>query len=246
MLRVSWTNLLLLSWPLPPRDVRPAIPQDLELDTLHGQAWVSIVVSRIAGAHPPWMFPLPWLSNFLALGVRICVRKQAERGVFFLSIDTERAWAASFGRSWLHLPCFRARIQMTRDRTASLVASVRRHQGAASAALTCEWRPAATMPQTGPYDLRHFLDARHQVFTSHEGRLLSGDLWHSPFCWRDVEIRRLDSSMLEAAGLPSPETTPVAHEAEARAIEIWPMRLVNADASDSALLDTVLAPPPAG
>ncbi len=236
----------MLSWPLRPREIRAAIPAGLELDTLHGQAWVSIVVSRMAGARPPWMFPLPWISNFLALGVRVCVRREAERGVFFLSIDTERAWAAAFGRTWLRLPCFRARVQMARDRTISRVTSIRRHQGATPAALTCEWQPAAAMPQAGPYDLRHFLDARHQVFTSHEGRLLSGDLWHSPFSWRDVEIRRLESSMLEAAGLPSPDTAPVAHEAEARAIEIWPMRLANADASDQALLDPVLAPPPAG
>ena len=56
----------------------------------------------------------------------------------------------------------------------------------------------------------------------------------------------VESTMLEAAGLPTPDTPPIAHEAEARAIEIWPMRLASVLDESDPLLEPVMVPPTPG
>jgi len=243
VLRISWTELLLLSWHFEPAVLRPWIPTDLDLDLFNGRAWVTVAASGMAQIRPCWMPALPWISKGLSLGVRTYVRRGSERGLFLFSLDTNSTLTAACGRSLFHLPCFRAKTRLNEGENAVSFSSVRCHQGASPAHFECTWRLSAPSGKPPEVAFPHFLSGRHQVFADHRGKLLSCRLQQPPFLLRQVTVESLHSSMLESAGIPRPEAEPFAHRADSRVVEIWPMRPVSADDDAASMLEPALAPP---
>jgi uncharacterized protein YqjF (DUF2071 family) len=48
----DWYDLLFLHWPVPINILRPYIPDQLDIDTYEGQAWMGVVPFRMAGVRP--------------------------------------------------------------------------------------------------------------------------------------------------------------------------------------------------
>lgn len=96
--RVSfeWNEARFLHWSVPQAVLRGVVPPTLELDTLHGEAWLSVVAfrmekTRLAG------FPLG-SSSFVELNLRTYVRRGEETGVYFLSLDATDPLFVGLGR----------------------------------------------------------------------------------------------------------------------------------------------------
>lgn len=88
-LTARWTNLCIFTWPVPPRQLEPLLPPGLELDTIDGDAFVSLVAfdfldTRVFGVR--W----PGLTTFPEINLRFYVRepaaegRPARRGVMFI------------------------------------------------------------------------------------------------------------------------------------------------------------------
>jgi uncharacterized protein YqjF (DUF2071 family) len=82
-LNAWWSNLFLVTYPVPPSLLAPRLPLGLELDNQDGQAFVSLVAFDFLRTR---VFGLPWpgYRNFAELNLRFYVRQGAERGVMFL------------------------------------------------------------------------------------------------------------------------------------------------------------------
>jgi uncharacterized protein YqjF (DUF2071 family) len=243
LLRLSWSNVLFLHWPVEAEAVRSRLPPELELELFDGRAWVTVVASTVSGARPAMGPPLPGLSSFLELHVRTYVVHGDQSGVFFLSIDTSNpvvAWAA---RSLFRLPCFRARMEtLRRDETVRFV-SERAHQGASKAGFECVWGARRPLPRARPGDLVHFLTERYLCLAVHREKVLESRLWHEAWELREARIGTFRSTMLEAAGLPAPQGAPLAHHADALALSVWPARAAEPADPAAPLLDPALSPP---
>jgi uncharacterized protein YqjF (DUF2071 family) len=92
-----WHDLFFAHWQVPPDAIQPQLPACCELDTWHGEAWLSIVVFRLQVRHR-WLSALGLAGNFLEMNLRTYVRFQGEPGIFFLSIHADR-------RLWVALAC---------------------------------------------------------------------------------------------------------------------------------------------
>ena len=100
-----WADLLFLHWRADPAEIRRRIPAGLTLDTFGGEAHVGLVAFAMRGVRPWLLPPLPWLSNFLELNVRVYVRgPDGTPGVHFLSLDCERDLAVRIAQAAFHLP----------------------------------------------------------------------------------------------------------------------------------------------
>ena len=84
-LTARWSNLILLTYALPPALLEHRLPSELELDTRDGQAFASLVAfdfldTRVLGV--PW----PGFRNFPEVNLRFYVRdrRTGERGVMFV------------------------------------------------------------------------------------------------------------------------------------------------------------------
>ncbi|SRR5579875_56909 len=96
LLTASWSNLVIVTYAVPPGLIRPRIPHWLELDLLDGNAFVSLVGFEFRDTK---VFGLSWPAprSFPELNLRTYVRHGQERGVLFVCefVPTRRvAWAA--------------------------------------------------------------------------------------------------------------------------------------------------------
>ena len=83
----NWRNLIVLSWPIDDRIIRPQLPKALEIDRCNGQTYVSLVALTIQNLR---LCGLPaWPATFPQLNIRCYVRRPmpdgtCRRGVTFL------------------------------------------------------------------------------------------------------------------------------------------------------------------
>lgn len=244
-MRMVWSDLLFLHWPIDANELQNALPEPLEADLFRGQAWLSIVPFRMSGVRPVLAPSVPGLSAFLEINVRTYVIHQGEPGVFFFSLDASSPIAVWFARTFFHLPYFRARIQMGQRGESTRFASHRTHQGTNPADFDCAWVPGKPITGVRPGGLIHFLTERFQLYAANAGRVYSCRVWHEPWSLREAKIGRFKSSMIEAAGLPTPAGDPLAQHADALAVDVWPQHERGLNPDTAALLDPALDPPPA-
>lgn len=119
-LTARWSNLILLTYAVPPGLLQHRLPDELELDTRDGRAFASLVAfdflqTRVLGV--PW----PGFRNFPEVNLRFYVRdrRSGERGVMFIREFVPRrlvAWVARtvYNEPYQALP-MRSRVNVRGD-----------------------------------------------------------------------------------------------------------------------------------
>jgi uncharacterized protein len=233
VMRQKWRDLLFVHWPLPPEALRAFIPPELELDLFDGTAYVGLVPFTMTGVRPVGL-PAVWgLSSFHETNVRTYVRLASrDPGVWFFSLDAANSIAVRLARSLFHLPYHHARMLMERehppratDPPTRLYAGVRRRPGPLPASYAIRATPGGTPGPAQPGTLEHFLVERYSFYTFWKGRLYRCRVHHHPYPLQSANILSLDETLLAAAGLGRPATSPLAHFASGVNVEVFPLKL---------------------
>src|SRR5215203_4914450 len=113
ILHQNWENLLFLHWPIEPGFIRALIPEELEVDTYDGRAWIGITPFAVTGLRLLSMPPIPALNSFDELNVRTYVHSKGIPGIWFFSLDASKLIAALAARVFFGLPYHNAEIDFT-------------------------------------------------------------------------------------------------------------------------------------
>jgi len=196
--RQRWNHLLFAHWEVDPAAVQATLPRGLHVDTHAGSAYLGIVPFAMERVRPAWLPPLPWVSWFLELNVRTYVHDETGRpGVWFYSLDCNRALAVAIAQRFFHLPYRHARMAASfRDETLHYE-SRRRDEGARPCRYA--WTPGAKSAPVTPGSLEFFLVERYLLFAADPtGRLYSGRVHHAPY---QVNAPRVSEFSVEPARL---------------------------------------------
>ncbi|MBL7498856.1 DUF2071 domain-containing protein [Frankia sp. CNm7] len=212
VMRQRWERLAFLHWRYEPDVVRVLLPPGLEVDTHHGQAWVSLVpfLMRVStGRHgrrvPGGVFP--------ETNVRTYVRDAAGRpGIWFFSLDAARLGAVVVARTTYRLPYFWSAMHVD-QRDDTLTYTCRRRWPDPRPAASRVVVRAGELISHGDLDARdHFLTARFRLFSPvRSGPPRTARAWHEPWPLWSAELLELDDTLVTAAGLPAPEGDPLVH-----------------------------------
>lgn len=115
--RQTWTDLAFIHYEITEADLRPYIPDELEIDTFDGAAWIGLVPFDMKGIAFRGLPKVPGLSHFPEINVRTYVIRDGKPGVWFLSLDVPNPVAVWGARKFFHLPYHRADIRLTVDGT---------------------------------------------------------------------------------------------------------------------------------
>jgi uncharacterized protein YqjF (DUF2071 family) len=135
---------------------------------------------------------LPWLSTFNELNVRTYVRDAAgEPGVWFFSLDCDRAPAVVIARAFFGLPYEHATMSFGPE----LAQSCRR-QGEQETARYA-WSARLSPQVAPPGSLEFHLAERYSFFSVRCGHLVRGQVHHAPYqlsavvasTWSDLPLR---------------------------------------------------------
>jgi uncharacterized protein len=208
VMRQSWHDLTFLHWRYRVEDVRRVVPADLEIDVYDGSAWVGLVPFRVVGLTLPGAPSVPWVSNFAETNVRTyVVDATGRRGVWFFSLDAARLAAVIGARLGYGLPYYWSKMRVSCDGRSASYCSKRRHgpTAASDIEIGIGERPPAQD------ELEVFLTARFRLYALRDGRLFRADVEHPQWPLHHATVKRLNDTLVRAAGLPAPQGEPLVH-----------------------------------
>jgi uncharacterized protein YqjF (DUF2071 family) len=237
LMRQTWRHLLFMHWPIDEALLAPMLPPGLEVDQHDGSAWIGLIPFSMEDVRPAIGPAVPGLSSFGEVNVRTYVTFHGEPGVWFFSLDASNPLAVWFARTVYHLPYFRAAIDIEHDTQQVKFSCRRRIRSAPNARFEAVWKPGAPLGRIKPGSLAWFLTERYRLFTSFNGKIRTGEVRHDPWPLRNATLVHFESTLIEAAGLPTPSGAPVLHYSDELAVEIWPLRNINRATRDDGILE---------
>lgn len=172
----KWDDLFFMHWEYEAQWIQSRLPPGLTVDCFEGKAYLGVVGFRMRSIRPIGLPSLPWLSFFNELDVRTYVRSASgEPGVWFFSLDCDRAPAVWIARLGFGLPYEHAGISFG----PGLTMSCRRSKQSLSARY--EWGASSCPSVAVPGSLEFHLSERYSFFSFKNGCLFRGQVHHSPY-----------------------------------------------------------------
>jgi uncharacterized protein YqjF (DUF2071 family) len=212
VLRQRWSHTGFVHWAYPPEAVRRVLPEGLELDTLDGSAWVSLVMFRAERTRLPRLPPVPFLSTFTEINLRTYLTAPGDRpGLWFFSLEAPQPALVIGARVMGGIPYQAARTAL-RLRDGIVEYESRRVLGT-PASLAVQVRTGEAYRDEELRELDHFLTARWGAYS-----VLGDDFRYTPVeheLWplHHAELVALEQTLTDAAGLPTPGGEPLVHYA---------------------------------
>lgn len=210
--RQKWRNLLFLHWSIPVSQLRPHVPDALEIDTFDGNAYVGLVPFSVAGARAPFTPPLPFVSTFHEVNVRTYVHYEGrDPGVFFFTLDASSPIVVRAARSIFHLAYRDASIRVIPLQPFGTGFDYATTRPDESAGMHLIYSPEGELRIAQPGTLEFFLIERYVLYASDHTGLYRGRVHHAPYELRDASVRLLEETLLRACGLLRPQSSPLVH-----------------------------------
>jgi hypothetical protein len=208
-----------LHWPVPADAIRPLVPAPLDLDTHDGVLYVGLVPFAMRDVSPSWL-PRAASFDFLETNVRTYVTHRGEPGVFFLSLDAASALACAAARATFGLPYFWS--QMAQSEADGVVRYDTSRRLGPPARGRFRYRPGAALEPSEPGTLQHFLLERYLLFVERGGRILRGQVHHTPYPAHAAELLDVDETLLAAAGVTrDADAAPLVHWSPGVDVEVF-------------------------
>ncbi|MBT8199636.1 MAG: DUF2071 domain-containing protein [Acidimicrobiia bacterium] len=208
----GWKDLSYIHWPYDPPAVQHLLPDNLEVDTFEGQAWVGLVAFHMEKIRLPGTPGVPYLGTFPETNVRTYVRGPDGRpGVWFDSLDINRLLPVLVARASYRLPYMWSAMSIEHD--GNLVSYQARRRWPGPRDTTSNFTIKRNEP-VAPADitpLEHFLTARWGLFTQLRSRLAYAPVDHPAWPLEQAELTQLDDHLIAAAGYPPPSGDPLVH-----------------------------------
>ncbi len=221
-LRMRWHDLLFMHWPVAVSDLEPHIPNELDVDTFEGQAWIGVVPFRMSAVAPRSVPSCPWLSSFPEVNVRTYVRDGDKGGVWFFSLDATNPIAVRVARRFFHLKYMDARMSLREDEGWYHYLSRRTHRDEPTAELDLRYRPIGKPMFAEPGSLEFWLTARYCLYTvDRHGQTLRGEIDHPPWPLQQAEATVARNSMLASLELTRFADEPHLLFAKDIAVKAW-------------------------
>lgn len=164
----EWNQALFLHWEVPFNLLRPLVPSSLVLDNFNGKYFISLVPFMMQRVKPQILPSWSVVSDFYEINVRTYVEHNGKKGVYFLSIECQKALSAFFARNFSGLPYHKANIHYQHQRWIS-------HNPQKGFKLDVSFVPGAKILGksaldiwfTERYCLYHFIQGRTWIFEVH-------------------------------------------------------------------------------
>src|SRR5947209_20096388 len=221
IMKQNWHDLLFAHWALPPEQIRPLVPPELELDLLDGTAYLAVTPFWIGGARGRLMPPLPFLYKFCELNVRTYVRYKGIPGVYFFSLDAASLPACMGARAAYRLPYLHAAMLIRSDGKEFHYTSSRL-QSPRPADFRGRYMPVSEARQREKNSIEFFLTERYCFYGVDHGIVLRGYIHHAPWLLQDAAAEFEINTVARADGIELPASKPdLLHYSKFLEVLVW-------------------------
>lgn len=216
----GWYGLLFAHWRVPVSQVRIVVPKELELDTFHGEAWVSMTPLQIR-MRPRGLSSLGRLWSFPELNFRTYVRYRGIPGIYFFSLDAGSLLAVAGARAFYRLPYFQSAMEIKRIGPDIFFNSDRR---SSPASFSAHYRPVSPAHLATAGTLEHWLTERYCLYVAKGKQVWRGEIHHSPWLLQNATAEISRNTVDVAAGLALSKQPDLTGYAEGQEVLVWPLR----------------------
>jgi uncharacterized protein len=208
--RQTWHHLLFAHWPVPVDVVGRFVPRWLDVQEHSGSTWVGLVPFTMTGVTYRRLPPVPIVSRFHEMNLRVYVERDGKPGIWFISLDAASRFAVWAARRFAHLPYFFSRMHMGID--AGTIRYSARRAGDSEVAFEGSYRPAGQPFESRPGSLEHFLTERYCLYTedTRAGRWRM-EIHHQPWPLQAATAEFQTNRVAQPQGIRLPETPPLLH-----------------------------------
>ncbi len=212
----GWHRITFLHWPCDAGLLQARLPAGLTIDTFDDTAWIGLTPFLLTGLRPPWLPPLPGLSDFPETNLRTYVRGPAGPGIWFFSLDAASLLMVGGARLTYGLPyCWSAMAIQSNDK----LVQYQSRRSSAEATITIE----VGAPLSDPDDLVLFLTERYRLYTRWAGRLGTAAVEHKPWALHQARLVTGCETLRRAASLPSGDDPALVHWSPGVDVRVgWP------------------------
>ena len=212
IMKQEWHNLLFLHWSISPTSIRQHIPNELEIDTYYGAAWIGIIPFQMRKLRPSFAFSIPLISNFTEINLRTYVKdKYNRKGVWFFSLDTQNPLGNWIAQTFFHLNYRFSETEFLTDSTLNNHCKFTLPK-TKFPEQTFSWRHSEStfMPSRNPKSLECFLTERYRLFTYNYNTdtLLTGTLNHEPYQLNRPKLLKYSTDLFTSNGIINPKGYP--------------------------------------
>lgn len=215
-----WDNLLFLHWAFKPAQLRPLIPEPLQIDTFNGRAWISVSPFHVDDVRPSKLPTLPSLSSFHELNVRTYVVHNGVPGIWFFSLDASKILPTVAARTVFMLPYYKANIRFLQAEETFAFNLKRNLPNRAE--FRASWKVGTRLRDPDVNSLTFFLVERYCCFAVDETDLYEVRVYHHPWILDEAHVDLRSSTMIQALGIPEPSEPALTHFSRSLEVEIWP------------------------
>lgn len=189
----SWIHILFLHWPVTPEALKSFVPEELEIDTFNGSAWISIVAFHAEDSKlrlsPKWTA----LDPVTQINVRTYVKypHSEEKGVYFFTIHVAHLTAALGAKSFFDLPFQYAQTTMEEHDDDTISISVK---DGGTSLFAANYKPELTAPSQS--ELGKYLAERYCIWNKKGTNLIKIPIKHDPWELYDVDVKIQSNSLL--------------------------------------------------
>jgi uncharacterized protein YqjF (DUF2071 family) len=136
LLYQQWRRVLFFHWHFDAEVISPLLPSGLEIDTIDGRAWISIVLFSVYHTHPRHLPSMAPVSNFDEVNLRTYVVCNSIPGIHFLDIKANNQIQVWLNKT-IGLPYRMSRINATSKdyklKSKNIAADIKYQEGSAIA-----------------------------------------------------------------------------------------------------------------
>ena len=100
----EWNDCIFLHFKVPFKLLTKLIPKDIELDSFDSNYYVSLVAFTMNEIHPRYLLPISNISNFHEINIRTYVKKNGQKGVYFINIEAQKVLSSWIAKLISKLP----------------------------------------------------------------------------------------------------------------------------------------------
>jgi uncharacterized protein len=111
----EWNKTIFLHWEVELEQLKPLVPEEIEIDLFKGKPWVSLVAFTMEKIRPRFLPAFAPISNFDEINIRTYVKSKDKTGVYFLSIEGGKRISCQIARSLSQLPYRYSKIKRSEN-----------------------------------------------------------------------------------------------------------------------------------
>ena len=199
-----WHEITFFHWSCDPGLLRPLIPNELQLDTYDGKAWISVTPFLLKGLRPPG-FPQTLALDFPETNLRTYVIGPKGPAIWFFSLDAGKLLPVAGARATFGLPYFWADMRVVVGSTENFYFSTRGGRARTRIRIAKEGR----VIEQSALDI--FLTARFRLYSTIRRRLITAEVEHPPWELNHVRVLEFEEGIRNAMRVEFPSTDFLVH-----------------------------------